>query len=264
MPRFNPDRLNIKELTVEEPRIESEVFDPEKEITENDWNGIDERLKNEIDFRRYFQFASYKKMLGHDVDTPEWLKQNLFEDKNYVSTGDKVWSYDKILRLADAKLSGMDIGERDLDADIEGTRRETSIISMLDAGYKYLRGKNSIAVITGKRQEIPERNIKRVFDESKGIDYVGDSFKLGTISLLAELKISGIDVGVIDFKRIREKLEDFREKKDWASFLMTACHMAILSADEIRISKEKGLELIHNKKSELHTEATEMPEQRNF
>ena len=46
MPKFNPDNLNIHELAVEEPEKQAEVFfDPEKEITEDDWEGINKNLK---------------------------------------------------------------------------------------------------------------------------------------------------------------------------------------------------------------------------
>ncbi|PIW36999.1 MAG: hypothetical protein COW24_02450 [Candidatus Kerfeldbacteria bacterium CG15_BIG_FIL_POST_REV_8_21_14_020_45_12] len=40
-------------------------------------------------------------------------------------------------------------------------------------------------------------------------------------------------------------LDDLRSV-DWGSFTLQAMHMAILAADEIRITEERGLELINH------------------
>ncbi|KKP33201.1 MAG: hypothetical protein A2360_04895 [Candidatus Staskawiczbacteria bacterium RIFOXYB1_FULL_32_11] len=50
MPKFNPDsQLNIHELAVEEPEKKSELhFDPERDITEEDYKKAEKRLKLQI------------------------------------------------------------------------------------------------------------------------------------------------------------------------------------------------------------------------
>src|SRR3989344_3836197 len=48
MPGFNPENINIHDLTIEEPEQKEEgFFDPEKEVTERDWEGIWEMFENE-------------------------------------------------------------------------------------------------------------------------------------------------------------------------------------------------------------------------
>lgn len=45
MPGFNPENINIHDLTIEEPEKEADfIFDPEKEITEKDYDEVKKYL----------------------------------------------------------------------------------------------------------------------------------------------------------------------------------------------------------------------------
>ena len=49
MPEFNPDKVTIKDLTVEKPEKGSELsFDPERDITGEDWKKINKRRERYI------------------------------------------------------------------------------------------------------------------------------------------------------------------------------------------------------------------------
>ena len=68
---FKPDRINIHELTIDDPEKQSELaFDSERDITEDDW----EKMKRTLDLCRlndnwssYFSQAADMKILN-----PEW------------------------------------------------------------------------------------------------------------------------------------------------------------------------------------------------
>ena len=46
MPEFNPDKVTIKDLAVEEPEKESGLpFDVERDITEADWENMTETAR---------------------------------------------------------------------------------------------------------------------------------------------------------------------------------------------------------------------------
>ena len=66
---FKPDRINIHELTIEEPEKQSELpFDPERDITEEDWQGMRNNLKRmregHVNWADYAQPAFAMKILG--------------------------------------------------------------------------------------------------------------------------------------------------------------------------------------------------------
>jgi len=73
---FNPEKLNIKDLTIEEPEKQVVFFDQNKEITEDDWDAMKKSL---IDFKKsepalsnswnnYFEQATKMKMLDPTVN----------------------------------------------------------------------------------------------------------------------------------------------------------------------------------------------------
>jgi len=66
----NPERISIKDITLEEPKKESKLpFDPEREITEEKWMIITrmlENLKQENDWWKFSREVTSIKLLFPD------------------------------------------------------------------------------------------------------------------------------------------------------------------------------------------------------
>ena len=84
--------------------------------------------------------------------------------------------------------------------------------------------------------------------------------------LSSELAIFGSkpDMTKENWNIIINEIKDLKARKDWLMFVAIAASASILSADDVRIPKGGGLELIRHKKTELQPETPPMPETRKF
>jgi hypothetical protein len=58
MPKFNPDNINVHDMMLEEPAPEAElIFDPERDLTEKDWEGMEEWLNECREFNNWDGFS---------------------------------------------------------------------------------------------------------------------------------------------------------------------------------------------------------------
>jgi len=91
---YNPDRINIHELTVEEPEKREEIelsFDPEKLLTEYDWNVLKNWAEGFGDGQTAMSYASLKILDKNKLPTLDNEKEKEITNNVLGSTIDLAW-----------------------------------------------------------------------------------------------------------------------------------------------------------------------------
>ncbi|KKP33195.1 MAG: hypothetical protein A2360_04925 [Candidatus Staskawiczbacteria bacterium RIFOXYB1_FULL_32_11] len=289
MPKFNPDNLNIHELAVEEPEKQAEVFfDPEKEITEDDWEGINKNLKT---YEENSGFWQDRKDFNHWqtrtpniwlVDTMELIK--IIDPKREFSEyelkilaheykkaydgaeqGEEPWDL-VVYGAAHSKIINKDYDLNLTSADkekigqiIENSRKKvTNFLSLLASAKISGLDKNYLPEIDDLLWAKIEEHIENLAKDQKWHAY---------IMHLRDMKIINpnhkLDLNSQRLEEIKKTMEQYKEKKDWSNFFYMASLLTIITTDEIKILEGGGLELIRHK-SDFGTETSQVPEQKQF
>ena len=262
--KFNPDNLNIHELAIEEPEKESEVFfDPEKDITPEDWKIICNEVNGEsINIAMISGYAKgLLKLLG---------KKSVLSDKEIDELKEQI-NHGLGLDEVDVKAAVMAaiMGEKNLLSNAQWEKIEKDYMSLYNTTC-------ASAIIAGKKLSIATEEKTTRFSQLTSERFNEDAIKRGSVNAsdienLVAARILGVKVEITNdtwlmikaaLKEMKETIKE--EKFMWDSFIMMASDVAILAADEIKIPEGGGLELIRHKKTALQPETPQMPEQKQF
>ena len=289
----NPERINIKDLTLEEPEKKKESglsFDPERDITEEDWD----RMKHEFD-------KIQEKIQGHIHTVPDLY-------------GFSVLGYSmKILftdRLPEGNINDFmgEIFAADLKYEPDTGMYSDEFLSFLmhmailspqklrDEMAKYNMGKFTISslearLIDGRRNDWHKFSryaimVKIIFPkEETGVDFSQEDWRgmkdwldqnqkmsdlrtvvkhLVAMKILFPDRFHEIDVEAIIWKSFDKRLTKERVVYMLPAFAELAAYLKLLAAEEIKIT-DQGLEVIMQKeKPEFKKETPPMPQTRKF
>lgn len=212
---LDPERINIHELTVEEPEKQTDLpFDPERDVTEEDWQVMRNELKKaeqENNWSKYASIAMAIKILNPEIeiDLNERIRQGILKELNFCKKNHN-WEpfYESAVALKTLGLK--DDLNRILGEDVwQGISNDLE------------RVKNG-----------------GVLDFSHAVSFAR--------ILDPDNSHLHIDMGVDDWKKMNEDLEKFRNSGEWFNFSAKASNMRILDP-EIKINiGEKDWEGIKN------------------
>jgi len=295
---FNPERLNIKDLTIEEPESQERLaFDPEKDLTEEDW----ENMKDELEICRgegeenneWFNFAkqaSVMKLLDSNVDlgidSKTWQAMNDKLDE-YQEQGAKLaqgiisgenlqpWKDFSLmamnLKIIDPSFNFKKYGVLD-DLNWEGMERELADCRASGDYNEFSDQSVAMKILDPKSKiEINEEDWKELqrdlnYWEETGTKESDKNF-FGFSRVAANMKIldpTSIHVDEKNWEKMRNYLD--RERRIYQNrhaLSNQALFMKILAAKRVEAT-EKGLEIAMQEKEGLESEASIMPEKRNF
>ena len=268
---FKPDRINIHELTIEEPEKPSELpFDPERDITEEDWKGMRQALeasrKNVGDF---FPQAMAIKLLNPrekiDVDeeyvhlAKRKLKRDLenLKDFSFLENASSVKMFDPQVRRYFSKKSWQEIIEY-----IKAWKNSKNWSVFLDYA-------KSIKIIDPSAEinfDVSEEDNNDMLDWLKE-QKTPDGWKDFTVNA-ANMRIFDpkLELGLDKeaWQAMKAQLEVYQRDHNWKRFSDMAMKMKILAAEELKVT-DKGLEItMRKKKASLSSLVPPLPETKQF
>lgn len=278
MPGYNPDNININDLTLEEPEKQWEAFfDPERDITEENWQKMKRELEGAIRISRLggnqgtFGVMSMRVLepdFNFDLNKADWddMNKNLadYKKRNRVSDFFELVS---VMKLFDPKVNiGIDKDfwkqEKELLSDCIETR-DWDFVFNLATRMKIVNPNMDLGIGREVWEEIKEDYLEHV-DIDGNRDW--GQFALGAMHV--KLLNPGMDLG-LDHKAwegMKEELE-YRMGRPSNEFGGCTAHvtaMKVLAADKAEITDD-GLHVIMHANSGLSEgEHPSMPEQRKF
>ena len=236
--KFNPDaQLNIHELAIEEPEKESELpFDPERDITEEEWEKIKQGLDNVTGLTRALYGSSAK----------------IIEPKRFK---------DFFLDLDDNAAAKMETAEAE-------QKNRWAEMSDATIEYKLLFFPESFKdfIITNRDLEINSMTTERLKKEGEWGKIL---HRAGLVKIVRPDRIKDLKLDAVAWDGIREYLQGKMQAFGTADATKLRCVMdllfaKILAADKVKIT-QNGLEIIVPKKKEnLEQEAPQVPEVKQF
>lgn len=293
MPGFNPEKLNIHELTIEEPEKESVAFDPEKEITDELWQGMINYSKNTEEKAQATH--NHRSRIAHTITYISDLARLKILSE---ATGRKlpetyVQNANTYLKNIESYESGsmgniLKIGySMSLDAAILGLEKLSQRVSedlcsqaaMARGSYPDLMNPEHVAQIFGQGrvggldlgEDFSEEEKKELYRHLNELKQKRDDGKL--IPYAAFLRMAGLKVGLSqkNWQDAMNALQSLKEQdhklsnKHVPSYVTSHLfYLSVLAADEVIVPKEGGLKLVFDKKQPFEKEAPSIPEQRNF
>jgi len=290
---YNSDRINIHELTVEEPeKQEGLPFDPERDLTEEDWVNMKKQLekyKIEEDWSKFSEHAMAMRVIDPDIDLgiedTDWenmeTQLNDFRENatswgqhqwaNFASQASKMKIIDSTgdLRLDQAVWNGMNsrLSKYKKDKEWSGCSWLAMCMKILDPSIKL---------------DFSEEDwvcIKDLAGKSTNVD-------INSIQFLAEIKIINPDIHFKlsdeNWANIKDILDQVRNSQlnpsgtngvgvlayvggvgVWHNFSVQAMLMKILAAEEVRVTDE-GLQIKMTKDQPLKSDTLPIPETKQF
>ena len=286
MPEFNPDKVTIKDLVVEEPekRESGLPFDVERDITDSDWMNMDKKMADDKylkpnRWRPQLKTWAISKLFGHrtNMEQSDWdyilpelekdLKQyNAMEDDQKAG-----WFMHALEQAAYAKQLGQAV-----DLGIPDEVVEKGIMGKIKTEefnpHVYLMGLANYAIITGNVVKLTKKQregIKESFDNISRY-HSNDSiacYMRTEIAVAAKILGLGkeIDFNDDDWAGVEKVISENRQYNNDATTFWEYCYYAaIIAADGVKIPEGGSLELINNKKIDLQPQTPPMPETRQF
>ena len=281
MPGFNPENINIHDLTIEEPEKESELlFDVERDITEQEW----QKMKKELADRKRGSLHTFlEEAMKMKIIFPERADELTLDDEIWnmakklpKSTEDK-GSFAAILMelkvLFPERMEEIELDNRKLESmGKELNRLKENII--FTQNYS---ASTFFAFATRMKVVFPEE-----FDKLKLLDPIEDitqSMK-GYLKEKRQLKdwqtflpaavnfkilypenVDELNLDTVFWKEIKSEMHKTHRRgweiSDFASALK------ILAAEEVGVT-DKGLEVNMRKSDSAEPQSIELPEQRKF
>jgi len=269
MPGFNPDKINIHELAIEEPEKHAELpFDPERDIAEEDWRGMRdelEELRRDDTFRSLFpSLAMAMKVLNSTQDS------NLSSDEwQYIrdkSMEDDSWS--KWLQFADYSMY-MKILDPNQSPGIDQT------------AWRGMEGALEEAVVRDIWRVPSHAKAMRILDPHRDLNLGPVIWQRMKATLEAAEKNNGwdtftyqaADMRILDpglkfnldqnaWQHMTDRLKWLKQGNDWREFAKSAMAMKVLAAEEVKVT-DRGLE-INMRKPKLKENTPSLPETKQF
>jgi len=282
MPGFNPEQINIHDLTIEEPEKGTDLaFDPERDLTREDWAKMEEQLDTFYHTENYSDFC---KLFGDmkAVDSTNSFLANYQISEKFKQDNLKNWT---------GRSAGFWVDFAEI------------AVALKAAPEKF-----------GQENNIDEKDWKAMFDILKYYcKNRGSEFGLAITELAACMKILDKRKDdkineIISWEYLQDNLEEFKRNGQWAEFSEMAKNIKIVkptmdlgldkevweslreelkrsSADDLmgwqRLAKEavalkilaaekvdvtdKGLEItMRGEKKGLDNEVPPVPETKNF
>ena len=279
MPGFNPENVNIHDLTVEEPEKQEVLpFDPEMDITERDWEEM--RVCLDRARKQYsrggildpYEVAGNMKILNADFEVNFSLEESEKIKKRLKGS----LRLERIKAAVSLKILntsfGIDFNSNDWQASRESLKRSRSASEwssfLLEAQReKILNPAIDLELTPENWQEIKNaieiQRKKSLEDEKVNIyDYQRFS-RLG--SAMRVIDPGGdLVVNQSDWETMKQKLDFYREQNNYHVLAELAADMKILAAEKVEVTDE-GLEItMPEKKVNLGPATSDTPEQRKF
>ena len=286
---FNPNRINIHELTIEEPEKPSELpFDPVQKITEEDWTTMEELLehyKESYNERRMFGNEK-KRVYGWDfsnqaknmriLDPTKDLY--LEEDARECMSGElKERRSNKDWAAFSVQAANMKIIDPTQDLGLNqtawnGMKKQLEEYRLRDQAHQW---KNFSA--QAMRMKILDPNQDLNLDQSAWqhmtdeLEYYRtggywDSFAYQAMIMKVIDQKYDLKLDQATWQGMRGELEALRqenETEEWKKFISLATEMKILAAEEVKVT-DRGLEIKMRKDKPLTSSVPPLPETKQF
>lgn len=274
---MNPERINIKDLIIEEPEEKSEpYFDVEKDVTAEDWRMMRKELYKEQklgNWARFLSVVKYMKILNPNYnisigyDIKEGIREEL-EIHKQRSEWAAITEMAMDMKMLDPTFS-LNLDEFTLermqkDAFKEHNKLWTDYVDQLVA-LKVFDQKLEVHLGTEGLEKMDlSLNVAKAKEKWEEFAELAAAEKVLNLSL-------NVEVGQIEWQNMKNILESYREKHKEKgeyyekAFAMLASRMKILAAQEVKV-RENGLEIKmpEKKAPTMETEGQSIPEIRNF
>jgi len=275
---FNPDKINIHELAIEEPERVSETFDPEKDITADDWRAVLGQLKDYRTRQRWGNFADEamsikiidpkrdliiirsdwagmegdleeKRKIHGNFQRPDWF--SFFN----IAAGMKVLDSKKDFKISQAEWQSA-----------QEKLQEYGSVSLWQDFLIFASAMNIVA--PSKNLELNQKATEGVRELLDGCKEAGNWYMFSNIAAQLKILDANIDIGLdeVAWRGMRSELE--KQRKNYVDGHTTdiatqAANMKILAAEKVEVT-DRGLKLIMPEKRSLQSETPEMPETKQF
>ena len=269
MPGFNPENINIHDLTIEEPEKQETFFDPEKEITREDW----EAMKDQLDECRrkgdVFSFAS--RAAAMKIIKPEMRIQITDAQYENIKKSLEGWRKSNLsgffqfamsLKIIDPEFDiGPYVGDQsEIRNDFQEKKNNAFKIGEfigMAAKAKVVApirvGENSIEPETWEKIREHLRNSRKKLTRN----FTEKASQVKILNPKEDLNLTQED-----WDEMSQLLRDLRGD-DMYNFSEQAMAMKILAAEKVEITA-KGLEITMPKRELSATETPPVPETKNF
>lgn len=271
------ERINIHELTVDEPERQSELlFDPERDLTKEDWQMIKDDLEKSRrveDWASFLSTAVHIKILNPQfdlgIDQKAWEgMRNMLNAWKENATFENRWEV-FLSRSADMKILDPTL---DLNLDQADWQRIRDILKKTVIWDIFSRRAVEVRLLDHDYDlNLDQNDWRDIQDTLK--KYRRDKNWGYFCSHAANVKIldSKIDLGLDKeaWQGMRDKLEWYRERckngnESLGVFSDHAREMKILAAEEVKVT-DKGLEINMRKdKKDTLSDVLPMPEAKQF
>lgn len=260
---FNPDRVNIHELTIEEPEQQAELpFDVERDITEKDWQKITEELEN----NRYRTWFFAKQAMAVKVLNPNYdlkLDQNdwkRLEDEleNCKESKEKNKKFD-IINLVMCMKALDPSRKNDMDS-----KSWDKIDNLLKHDKKHKNWWSFLHLASAAR--IVDQNRDLGIDEATLLELKKERVNdFGSTAMCLRILDPEhfLNPDTAEWEDMKKKLSECRKKQNRNDFIDQAMSMAILAAEEVKVT-DKGLEVKMRKDGSLGGGTPPLPETKKF
>ena len=278
----NPERISIKELTLEEPEKKRELsFDPEGDLTEEYWRGMINTF--ELALQEGHPLDASSLAAGLKILSPERMDKLDFEDKTkevmenfLISSRDiEVWDYFIAQAYAlqivfPGRISGFlldDITWEGIKGELEKHRaKDWEVFANHAMAVKI--------AFPNKKSELQLDNtawegMKDILQQYRiDRDWMSYTIHAVNMRILYPEKTTGLGFDTLPWKEIKDEIKEpltGSETKDfWRRLCVAFMYLKLLAAEEIKIT-DQGLEVIMQKeKPEFKEEIPPMPQRRSF
>ena len=266
MPGFNPENINIHDLTIEEPEKEDSVFNVESEFTEEDWAKINNTLGRRLTSNKEnppgqanaLKFAVEVEMLGHKVDLPEEAQQVIEEHLKVLEMGalaNDNWST-FALYAASLKRLGINIELTNLQKskmlkNFQKFQSSLDIDTYIDLAIELnILGEKVSLSPEGEQEFLKILDYHRK-DKDNWVSKLASKYKI----LIGDPQLTQEEL-----ERIKERM---RELVGGEFKVEEAAELIVLLAEKAEIT-DKGLEITTPKSKLPETETPPLPETKNF
>lgn len=278
---FNPDRVNIHELTIEDPEQQSELpFDPEKEVTAEDLKQIIDEMKEHkrlhspelvFDIAREVKFFCPTYDLNLNATDWKGMRANLDHvrkqgpDAAYIFSPDaanmKILDPNRNLGLDEIAWRGMrdHLEKCRITNDWRDFSKQAMEMKVLDPNQDLNLDQSAWeGMINELKEDRRSNHWERFACQAMRIKILDPSIKL-------DLDDDSWEGMKTDLNENRKKTKPkTRLSPGWMSFSSQAMAMTILAAEEVRVPAGGGLEIKMRKDKPIKSEITPLPETKKF
>lgn len=264
--------VNIKNLVIESPRKPDSglLFDPERDITEDDLRAVDERVKADVKnpdsfWRVVAAYADLKLLF------PKRPMPVNFNSSEYFELVKEVFNEGSLLEarilfpnkaISDFTQETRDYLDEELQKAIDSASKGIYDFSDL-VGLKLFYPEAAQQLLTDKKA-VKNSLYEEIRRFRNGVDWVALAESAAFARIVLEddydLKLSAED-----WQGMHKELRDSRGANAWGSFIDLASEMMILAAEKVRVTPNEGLVLTMPKpKADFRQHIPPLPQMRRF